>query len=258
MGKKGKYCKKNSFPWRRSLGILLTLALVFLGLGYVFVTQVSADRISGEAEQIVATEIGLPVESAPAETMPTAIKTSMEDAAAPAESNSPELLINTEEPGLVSVYASGQRDESQQVMDFVAGKGMQQEPEETVPKDDFRWISVDDLDMLLRIAMAEVGGEQCKECAALVMCVVINRVRTPGFSSNIYYVLHTPDQFTPVEEGTFETAVPNSICKDALRMVLDGWDESQGALYFECCTGPSWHSENKELLFQHCNTRFYK
>ena len=40
-------------------------------------------------------------------------------------------------------------------------------------------------------------------------------------------------------------------------MVMRGWDESQGALYYEWCEGESWHSQNLNLLFQHCDVRFY-
>ena len=58
-------------------------------------------------------------------------------------------------------------------------------------------------------------------------------------------------------DGSFESAQPNSACYDALEMIRQGWDESQGALYYEWCEGESWHSRNLNLLFQHCDTRFY-
>lgn len=113
-------------------------------------------------------------------------------------------------------------------------------------------------DMLLRIGMAEVGGENCTDCIALVMRVVLNRVEADGFSSSIYWVIHAEGQFSPVANGAFDHAYPNERCYEALEMVMNGWDESQGALYFESNKGPCWHSRNCELLFQHCNTEFYK
>lgn len=112
--------------------------------------------------------------------------------------------------------------------------------------------------MLLKIGMAELGSRDCTECIALVMCTILNRVNADGFGSSIYSVLHAPDQFTPVSNGSYFNAEPNERCAEALDMVMRGWDESQGALYYEFCEGESWHSKNLELLFQHCDTRFYK
>ncbi len=112
--------------------------------------------------------------------------------------------------------------------------------------------------MLLKIGMAELGTGECTECIALVMCTVLNRVNADGFGSSIYGVLHAPEQFTPVSDGSYFNAEPNERCLEALDMVMRGWDESQGALYYEFCQGQSWHSKNLELLFQHCDTRFYK
>ena len=112
--------------------------------------------------------------------------------------------------------------------------------------------------MLLKIGMAELGNGDCTECIALVMRTVLNRVEADGFGSSVYGVLHAPEQFTPVSDGSYSCAEPNERCMEALDMILRGWDESQGALYYEFCQGESWHSKNLELLFQHCNTRFYK
>ena len=47
-------------------------------------------------------------------------------------------------------------------------------------------------------------------------------------------------------------------CYAALDLVIRGWDESQGALFYEFCEGESWHSKNLKLLTEHCNTRFYE
>ena len=113
-------------------------------------------------------------------------------------------------------------------------------------------------EMLLKIGMAELGHTGCETCIALVMCTVLNRVEADLFGDSIYSVLHAQDQFTPVMDGTYAAAKPNDACRAALDMILRGWDESQGALYYEFCEGESWHSKNLQLLTQHCNTRFYK
>ena len=111
--------------------------------------------------------------------------------------------------------------------------------------------------LLLKIGMAERGSSGCMDCIALVMRTVLNRVDSPKFSSTIRGVIYAQDQFTPVAEGTFESVIPNDRCREALDMVMRGWDESQGALYYEWCEGESWHSQNLNLLFQHCDVRFY-
>ena len=113
-------------------------------------------------------------------------------------------------------------------------------------------------DLLLKLAMAERGETGCTECIALVMRTVLNRVEAPKFSSSIRGVIYAQDQFTPVSDGSLEAAVPNEACREALEQIRRGWDESQGALYYEWCEGESWHSQNLTLLFQHCDTRFYQ
>ena len=111
--------------------------------------------------------------------------------------------------------------------------------------------------LLLKLAMSERGDLECPVCMALVMRTVLNRVESPKFSSTIKGVIYAEDQFTPVMDGTFEKAEPDWMCRQALEMVKEGWDESQGALYYEWCEGESWHSRNLNLLTQHCDTRFY-
>ena len=130
------------------------------------------------------------------------------------------------------------------------------EPETTVPIPVIS-LTEEEKNMLLKIGMAERGESGCTECIALVMRTVLNRVNADRFGSSIRSVLFAQDQFTPVADGSYDSAQPNDRCQEALEMVISGWDESQGALYYEWCEGPSWHSQNLNLLFQHCDTRFY-
>lgn len=112
--------------------------------------------------------------------------------------------------------------------------------------------------MLMQIAMAEAEGEDT-EGKALVMCVVLNRVWSEGFPDSIEEVIFQPKQFSPVcEGGRYYTTEADADCRAALEMVMSGWDESEGALYFESCENSSWHSQNLELLFQHGGHRFYR
>ena len=133
-------------------------------------------------------------------------------------------------------------------------------PPETIPETtqpDLLTFTEEEEELLLKIGMAERGDTYCPTCIALVMRTVLNRVESPKFPSTVKGVIYAEDQFTPVAEGTFEAAVPNDVCRMALKSIKEGWDESQGALYYEWCEGPSWHSQNLNLLLQHCATRFY-
>lgn len=112
--------------------------------------------------------------------------------------------------------------------------------------------------MLMKIAMAEAEGESV-EGKALVMLVVLNGVWSDDFPDTIEEVIFQPKQFSPVTEGgRYYTTEPDSECYEALELVMGGWDESRGALYFESCEKSSWHSENLEYLYQVGNHKFYR
>lgn len=123
-------------------------------------------------------------------------------------------------------------------------------------------LDAEDAEILLRIAMAEAEGEST-EGKALVMLVVLNRSLSDGFPDSIedvvFQTLGGTYQFSPVAPGgRYWTEQPDEDCYDALELVMSGWDESQGAMYFEACAGTSWHSENLEFLFEYGGHRFYR
>lgn len=117
--------------------------------------------------------------------------------------------------------------------------------------------------MLAKIAMAEAEGEST-DAKALVICTVLNRVWSENFPDSIEGVLFQRTgnggwQFSPMYDGgRWYTTDPNEECWDALDMVMSGWDESQGALYFESAEDPTWHSRNLDFLFKEGNIKFYK
>ena len=115
--------------------------------------------------------------------------------------------------------------------------------------------------LLAKIAMAEAEGEDT-EGKALVMLTVLNRVWSDGFPNSIEEVIYqdNPRQFTPLEPGgRFYTTEPDEDCWAALDLIMiEKWDESNGALYFERTSNvPTWHSENLTELFVHGNHTFY-
>lgn len=114
--------------------------------------------------------------------------------------------------------------------------------------------------ILLQVAMAEAEGESTTG-KAMVMAVVLNRVRSDEFpdSNTVEDVVLQKNQFAVTKSGgRYYTMVPNEDCYTALEMILSGWDESCGALYFESEKKAGWHSRNLEYLFTVGNHKFYK
>lgn len=118
-------------------------------------------------------------------------------------------------------------------------------------------LSQEDRELLLKLGMAERGEEECEVCIALIMRTVLNRVES-GFGSTVRKVIYAQDQFGPAMDGSLETAEPNEACKKALDMVIHGWDESGGALFYEWVQGETWHSRSLKLTAEHCDGQFYK
>lgn len=110
--------------------------------------------------------------------------------------------------------------------------------------------------LLAKIAMAEAEGEDTQG-KALVMSVVLNRVHSNKFPDNVYDVIHQKRQFSPVEDGRYYSSEPDADCMAALDLIINGWDESQGALYFESDSDSTWHRRHLQLLFQHGKHIFY-
>lgn len=110
--------------------------------------------------------------------------------------------------------------------------------------------------LLAKIAMAEAEGEDT-EGKALVMLVVLNRACSDGFPDSIEEVILQDRQFSPVTNGRWDRVEPDQDCWDALKLIENGWDESQGALYFESKSKSNWHRRNLEFLFQHGCHYFY-
>ena len=119
--------------------------------------------------------------------------------------------------------------------------------EETFTNDDY---------LLAKIAKAEAGNQDT-EGKALVIRVVMNRVSDQDFPDSVKGVMYQENQFSPVLNGTFELVEPDEDCWTALEMVRDGWDESQGALFFERASDSTWHRDNLKYLFTHEDHLFY-
>lgn len=112
--------------------------------------------------------------------------------------------------------------------------------------------------LLAKIAMAEAEGEST-DGKALVMLVVLNRVKSKEFPNTIYNVIFQNNQFSPIKNGRYDKVEPNTDCWKALEKVKNGWNKSEGALYFTSEKGNNtWHHRNLEYLFTYESHRFYK
>lgn len=127
---------------------------------------------------------------------------------------------------------------------------------ETEAEPEDRWTSYEGY-LLARIAMAEAESEDT-ECKALVILTVLNRVGSDSFPDSIEEVIFQKGQFSPISNGRWDRVEPDKDCWAALDLVESGWNESQGALYFEASKDhDTWHSRNLVKLFEHGVTTFY-
>lgn len=104
-----------------------------------------------------------------------------------------------------------------------------------------------EMDLLQQLGMEEARGEDAKG-QALVMRVVINRAIK--WNKSIEEIIYATGQFSTYGIGSY---VPNEANNEAIGMIIDGWDESEGALYF-CADGYN----GKEPLFQYGGHYFSK
>lgn len=141
------------------------------------------------------------------------------------------------------------------------------EPEAPEPQTETKFQDLHSMDwdadesyLLAKIAMAEAEGEGT-EGKAMVIMVVLNRVWSNDFPGTIEEVIFEDGQFSPTQDGRFEAVEPDAECWEALRMIMvEKWDESDGALYFEATYNGenTWHSRNLEYIKTVGNHNFYK
>lgn len=118
---------------------------------------------------------------------------------------------------------------------------------------------------LLRIVEAEAGGED-KVGKMLVANVVLNRVENPSFPNSINEVIFQENegiaQFSPISDGRFYAVSISEQTVEAVNAVLQGEDNSQGALYFAARKSANqeymkWFDNNLKRLFAHGGHEFF-
>lgn len=90
--------------------------------------------------------------------------------------------------------------------------------------------SSSDVYLLAKCIYAEARGEPYLGQVA-VGAVVLNRVKSPDFPNTIAGVIYQPWAFTAVNDGQINLT-PNDTAQRAARDALNGWDPSNGCIYY--------------------------
>ena len=87
-----------------------------------------------------------------------------------------------------------------------------------------------DLNLLSRLVYGEARGEPYTGQVA-VAAVVLNRVKHSSFPNTIAGVIYQSGAFDVVSDGQINLT-PNETAKKAAQDALNGWDPSNGAIYY--------------------------
>ncbi len=91
-------------------------------------------------------------------------------------------------------------------------------------------LSREDFELLAKAVYAEARGETYEGQVAVV-AVILNRYRHPDFPKTIREIIYQALAFESVDDGQIYLA-PNAQAYQAVQDALNGWDPSDGALYF--------------------------
>ena len=87
-----------------------------------------------------------------------------------------------------------------------------------------------DINLLARVIYAEARGEPFEGQVA-VGAVLVNRVLSPKFPDDLWSVVFKRGEFCTVRDGQVWLE-PNATAYRAAKLAKDGWDPTNGALYF--------------------------
>ena len=91
-------------------------------------------------------------------------------------------------------------------------------------------VNSSDLNLLSRLVYGEARGEPYTGQVA-VAAVVLNRVRNSSFPNTVAGVIYQKGAFDVVTDGQINLT-PNDTAKKAAQDALNGWDPSNGAIYY--------------------------
>ena len=175
-------------------------------------------------------------------------------------------LLNSCSLTTLDVYAAdAAHSENAELVDSqLQAMGIRTEDENVeteVPQDKFISLENNDYNVLLKIVEAEAGSEDLAG-KMLVANVVLNRVNSPSFPDSVTDVVYQTHkgraQFSPTENGTIDTVTVSQETIYAVHRVMNGDDNSMGALYFRSVhSSGTWHDRALQRVLEHGNHIFY-
>ncbi len=175
-------------------------------------------------------------------------------------------LLNSCSLTTLDVYAAdAAHSENAELVDSqLQAMGIRTEDENVeteVPQDKFISLENNDYNVLLKIVEAEAGSEDLAG-KMLVANVVLNRVNSPSFPDSVTDVVYQTHkgraQFSPTENGTIDTVTVSQETIYAVNRVMNGDDNSMGALYFRSVhSSGTWHDRALQRVLEHGNHIFY-
>lgn len=127
-------------------------------------------------------------------------------------------------------------------------------------------LSETDKNVLLRIVEAEATGEDITG-KMLVANVILNRVESGQFPDTVEKVVFQKKgskyQFSPIRDGRYYDVSISEETKEAVERVLNGEDQSQGALYFMSrsqanSSNARWFDNHLTKVLVHGTHEFFK
>lgn len=124
------------------------------------------------------------------------------------------------------------------------------------------YVNDEEYEMLCKICEAEATGEGLDGKVLVANCI-FNRIYDNNFPNTIKDVIFEKKQFSPIIDGRYYKVEVTQETIQAVDLVLEYMDYSQGALYFFNRVGSSeknkkWFDNNLEYLFTYGGHEFFK
>lgn len=116
----------------------------------------------------------------------------------------------------------------------------------------------EDAQLLLAVGRTEGGPTLLGQLWAIR--TIVNRLQSSEFPNTVEEVINQEGQFEVIENGAWENADINSNTHLALAMIEGGWNETQGALYWEATSNSenSWHATHLHFIAEIEGNRYYR
>lgn len=111
--------------------------------------------------------------------------------------------------------------------------------------------------LLLRIASCEAGNQGVIGMAYIIK-VVQNRIEDTSFPNSVYGVIYEESQFSAINGHWWYDGYISDEAYEALELVKNGWDETEGALFFCTPSANGHHRSSLEYIKTYEGHEFYK